>query len=171
MLWVEDRFRAWEPDADSIDRCCGVGGRVLPRSAATTSSFEWVLMCKERFVAESPVAVMRAKHIGHSACSFMMDVDIMIQKWFELLSGSSVFILRSDNPKSIGIYILSYVEDGINQVIYLSIIIISSLPVWIENIFLAYLRYILSFYVSILTLNYHNNVPSTYNCQNFSPFW
>ena len=115
MLWVEDRFRAWEPDAGSPDRCCGVGGRVLPRSAATTSSFEWVLMCKERFVAESPVAVMRAKHIGHSACSFMMDVAVMIQKGFELPSGSSGFILLSDDPKSIGIYILFCVKDGISR--------------------------------------------------------
>ena len=81
-------------------------------------------MCKERFVAESPVAVMRAKHIGHSACSFMMDVAVMIQKGFELPSGSSEFILLSDDPKSIGIYILFCVKDGISKVIYLCIIIL-----------------------------------------------
>ena len=81
-------------------------------------------MCKERFVAESPVAVMRAKHIGHSACSFMMDVAVMIQKGFELPSGSSGFILLSDDPKSIGIYILFCVKDGISKVIYLCIIIL-----------------------------------------------
>ena len=44
----------------------------------------------------------------------MMDVAVMIQKGFELPSGSSGFILLSDNPKIIGIYILFCVKDGIS---------------------------------------------------------